>query len=178
MFFGTSYKLRFINEKVCSDFGNSLTHQLDVILSAAKDLWILTFLATRKRGHQIGSIPSLAQIDPRGVLRLDQCDLPFPLPPLDLLFEGYCGTWPLKLFQPHQPVAIVFRGKPEIRFRLVLKDTTMQMPSHTHIKCMATTRHDVDEIAAFLHGKQHTVKWRYRKAESRKSTADPSLRSG
>jgi len=125
------------------------------MLSEAKHLRLLLGIHSIGRAAIFGRLAVIslsAQINPCGVQGLDEFDLSYSLPALQLLLA--CDRLRDRgvSFEPDQPIAVISSSKAIVLLPFVLEHSFMQVAGDADIESMAATGHDVGEIRALVHG--------------------------
>jgi hypothetical protein len=96
-------------------------------------------------------VPIPAEVDPRGIGLLDQCNLLFAPPSLQLLFacDGVADV--LMDFEPDKSVAVVTLSEAVVLLSFVLEDALLQVSGDANVEGMASTRDDIRKIGFFRH---------------------------
>src|SRR3954469_16864658 len=106
--------------------------------------------ASSESRHRLGASTAniRVEVSPIGIGFLDQPDLPFPTPLLDILLTLNCGDWIIVGFEPNQAVDVITGREARGRLGFVLVDAPDQIPRHAEIeRAVLTACHKVDEHA-------------------------------
>jgi hypothetical protein len=185
----------------------------DVILSAAKDLceWrqtqspepLVSFtgilrsaqddrfsgVLMNELGWSLGRVvePSIAQVSPSRIHRLNQRDLLGTCPSLQLLLSCNGSMYVTRFLDMNEPIDIVLRCEPRSSIHFMLIYTALYVVCDTNVQHPRSTRQDVDVVVSYGEGRScHPERsegslWIAPKARNHAVDAthrDPSLRSG
>src|SRR5712692_2324163 len=95
--------------------------------------------------------PSLRQIFPPRIHRLNQSNLPRPSPALQLLFPSNCLANVVKLLVVHQSITMILTGKSLNLSTLVLHRSPVDAVRHPDVKRPRPATNDVGVVSVFLH---------------------------
>ena len=86
--------------------------------------------------RRLAIVPITAQVNPDRIYRLNQINLPRPLPAFQLLLPSDGLHDFLVPLEPHQAITIVAAGKASMFFPFVLKYPSLQIASNSDVKRM------------------------------------------
>src|ERR1017187_7002428 len=127
-----------------------------------------------RRRRICGCFSSIHSIQrPDHVHSLNQRDLLCSSPALQFLLASDGPRNLLVSFEPHESIAVVLRGEAVVLFPFMLKHTFVKVAGDTDVERVAAARHDVCEIAVFVH-RCHPNLLAAALAVTGRTTADPS----